>query len=231
MPRFLARTNDMVISTSYKVMYSTLVASPDLCEISERDARRLLRRAKPPRHILLARNPYDRLRSFYRDKLFQDLRGRERAPFQWCQRAILRKLGLWPFGTYNRKLAALKSLTFKDFLVLLPSVIGNGHLRPQVSLLESGSQPLPPPDVVHRIEDGFDVLIETAPLFANLGRANVTHDRAISLPIEGRALINVNRLYAKDFWRFGYLPQTDRDRLTSVRGVVADEGSPCALHW
>ncbi|GGX66641.1 hypothetical protein GCM10007385_39610 [Tateyamaria omphalii] len=231
MPRFLSRTNDLVISTSYKVMYSTLVASPDLCQIAEREARRLLRRATPPRHVVLARNPYDRLRSFYRDKLFQDLNGREKAPFQWCQRAILRRLGLWPFGSYDRKLAALKSLTFKDFLGLLPSVVGNGHLRPQVSLLTSGRQPLPPPDVVHRIEDGLDVLIEMAPLFANLGRANVTHDRVMSLPIEGRALINVNRLYAQDFWRFGYLPQPDRTRITRARDNATDEGSPCALHW
>ncbi|WP_440980748.1 sulfotransferase family 2 domain-containing protein [Shinella sumterensis] len=204
MPRFIAERYGTVVSTSYKVMYSSLVQSPYLREVGESDVRKVLLGRQKYRHIVLARDPYERVRSFYRDKLVKDLNERERRPFQWCQRFILRQMGLWPFASYQRKLTALRSLTFDDFLAILPSVQNNGHLRPQVSLLRSGRHELPPPDMVHQIESDFSTIQEVAPFLTGLGRANATGGLAQNLVISGEALVQFNEIYYHDFNYFGY---------------------------
>ena len=202
MPRFLSTDQTVLISTSYKVMYSTLSRSSQLTEIQEKSLPKLLSGSEKPHHIMLARCPYERFRSFYRDKLDKDLEHRSSAPFQWCQRFILWELGISPFASYERKLRALQSLSFEGMLDLLPRLMWNGHLKPQTALLTVRGEPIPLPDLTLRIEDGTEPI---ARYIKGLGRQNATPEPGKPLRIEGEALAKFNELYAADFQQFGYI--------------------------
>ena len=199
MPHFISDDGKAIVTTSYKVMYSTLCSAPRLAEIPIRRVRRYLASDIRPEHIFLCRNPYDRAISFYRDKLMRDLedRGRKRRSFQWSQRFILRALGMGPFAPYKEKVATLKSLAFDDFLDLLPKVLWNGHLKPQTSQLKFNHW-MALPDRIVNIENG------QAAIEKYLGQDNwVNSTRAVkpqeAFEFPSRSLHIFNTLYRDDF--------------------------------
>lgn len=203
MPRFLSSDGRVLISTSYKVMYSSLSHQPGLREIPERHAAKLLLRdsAGRPQHIVLGRNPYTRFRAFFRDKLRGNLADRHHGRFQWCQRFILWELGVSPLAGFAKKREALLSLGFEDMLALLPRLIWNGHLKPQSQLLWSAGRRLPGPEHIVRIEDGVE---QASPWLADIGRHNAARPPPEPMRFHGPGLAGFNALYAGDFDLWGY---------------------------
>lgn len=208
MPRFLTIDGHTIISTSYKVMYSSLHQSNALREISEREALQRLRNqiSEPPRHIILVRDPYEKFKSFFRDKLRYDLQDKHKSSFQWCQRFILWELGVSPFARFEAKLAVLQELTFSETIELLPRIIHNGHLKPQISLLQACGYQLPNSNSLLRVED------DLSPLEAFLDltrRENSTTEASVEPLFYPKKLLPLfNALYHKDFETFGYEQRT-----------------------
>ena len=89
--------------------------------------------------IVVARNPYDRLVSFYSEKLQTNplwkLRN-GRNDFQDSQRLVLSCLGIDGTNDPQAHLRKLNSIPFAWFLELLPEIAHrDGHLHPQTHIL------------------------------------------------------------------------------------------------
>jgi len=132
MPHFKNREKDYIISTNFKVMYSTLKKSSGLKKLKEE----LIWLYRPRINYAIGRDPYDRLESFYRDKLNKCLNTSRK----WgrTQRIFFKPLGLSIFSAHQKKFEALNQVDFEKFIQLLPQVYRkNRHLHPQVKVLKN----------------------------------------------------------------------------------------------
>ncbi len=141
MPFFKVKDGTAYIATSYKVMYSTLSRQTNLERISTKQFflavvqnRTQLSKA---RFYLIVRNPYARLESFYRDKIL-GARANVARKGEWQHSVEI----LFPYlnvsnNTKESEVAdRLESITFKDFIALLPEIyLQDEHLHPQSRLL------------------------------------------------------------------------------------------------
>lgn len=205
MPRFFARNPDALVSTSYKVMYSSMVESDALEEIDDAEFRLLAtERVRGPglRHIMAVRDPYGRLASFFADKLRRNLQ-RNSGSWQFSQLIFFPLVGVSADGPFEAARDALLGISFDAFIDFLPIVCGNGHLRPQVSLLSAEGLDLRPHTEIFPIETASSHLwqaigVERPP------RAN----RSEALPdltmLTRQRLDIVQTVYADDFSSFGY---------------------------
>jgi len=204
MPRFLLRDSDALLSTSYKVMYSSFVES-GLEEIDgPAFAAIAATRARDPgfRHLMAVRDPYARLASFFADKLRRDLE-RNSGAWQFCQMIFFPLLGIGLGDGFETVRDALRSISFEGFIDMLPRVCGNGHLRPQVNLLAVEGLDL---KACTRI---FPIETEAERLWTCLGiarppRANSSEALPSLESLRRDQLDLVNTLYAEDFESFGY---------------------------
>jgi hypothetical protein len=211
MPSFLNRRERYLLTTSYKVMYSTLTRQPELVELSPRSPspfrlffdRRL-------RHYMLARDPYARLLSFYFNKLAiaeENLALARR--WQHCQRVFFPSLGLTGSEDGASIGDRLRGISFERFVTLLDEVAWkDDHLLPQV---ESRRRRLRgtrlcvtlPLDRVLRMETDIGLLASELGLDVRV-RENRSEGPADVSLFTPAALTVVNRIYDRDFAELGY---------------------------
>lgn len=208
MPSFFNPRRNYVITTSLKVMFSTLSQQPSL-----RPLRHDLRAAialwwKPGmRRYFLARDPYDRLVSFYADKFFSTPADTGLAQWQHCQVVFFAPLGL--SGRESTAIIAerLRAVTFEHFVRLLPQVFRRDeHLWPQCWNVPFRIGALCVPAPLHRVlkmESDRQVLAEELGLDLSI-RANATTHASRERYFAPRSYAIAQEVYRGDFERFDY---------------------------
>ncbi len=189
----------MLVSTSYKVMFSSLIAC-DLEEIGDARLASLLETGRF-RHVMAVRDPYARLASFFSDKLRHDLR-RSAGEWQYCQRIFFPLVGVDASDSFTEVREALLGISFDEFIDFLPQV-REDHLTPQGALLTAKNLDLSPVTSIFRIEveaSGFWDLVGVK----DPPHANRTPSSADPLTLSRERLDIVNSIYADDFIRLGY---------------------------
>lgn len=195
MPHFKNKSKDYIISTNFKVMYSTLRKQPELKKLKEE----LIWLYHPRVNYVLGRNPYKRLESFYRDKLNKDL-GIDKKLVR-SQKIFLKSVGLSSSSPKIEIVEKLSKLTFEDFILLLPQVyLKNRHLHPQVKIFKNRKN-------IHKLqlESKSDLIFMNEKLGINTNiKANSTAKSKFKLEWNSKIYDLVNDLYAEDFDFFGY---------------------------
>ena len=124
MPSFVNHAKKKVIITNYKVMYSMLKQQKEW-----KKSKNWLVKWIPYQKFGLVRNPYERLTSFYFDKLRKSLDDTDY--FVRSQRIFFPVLEIQN-ASAKEKYAALKAIDFNRFVELLPEIYDkNRHLHPQ----------------------------------------------------------------------------------------------------
>jgi hypothetical protein len=214
MVRLLDVHRGILFTTNLKVLYSTLVHHDHLTRLNESQvaARYLSGRIK--KHIMFARNPYDRLVSAWTDKFASHpnrLGGAGFGRWQDIQYLYLRRLGVSREAPDTVIQSELLGVGFDKFVRYLPDVyLRDGHLVPQwmaKSIRLRGRWAVLPLriDRVIRIEE-----MDRAKILAELGLdLNGNHHNRTDHPPaahlftpELQAIVDV--LYKQDFREFGY---------------------------
>ena len=229
---FVNQTQGYFLLTNFKVMYSTLAAQSNLREIVLRnylDCIKFKSQQSQKQTIMLVRNPYSKLTSFFEDKFrqhpsmsaakrieYSDERG-----WQACQRIFFPYLKLET--DHDLAIAErLKNTSFVQFMTWLPSVYQQDeHLLPQVRAIDFSMPLLSLADdsaIAKTVKINFhlDRIIK----FEHLERDYMQQELALDLSqirnenkrhqswqdyYQFPALIEiVNRLYRDDFIRFDY---------------------------
>lgn len=161
-------------------------------------------------HYMVVRCPYERLVSFYFDKLQIDPARRIDGKFQYCQKLFLKLVN----GTIPRDVSEaielLKSITFEQYICLLPMAIRNRHLRPQCKILKCVGQRLHEVTTFVRLEDDLKILEKYVGFDANL-KVNSTMRPSAKEMFTSQLTRLVDDLYEEDF---SFLPykQVTNDR-------------------
>ena len=195
MPHFKNKSKDYIISTNFKVMYSTLRKQPELKKLKEE----LIWLYQPRVNYVLGRNPYKRLESFYRDKLNKDL-GIDKKLVR-SQKIFLKPLGLSLKNAKQEIVASLSQLTFEEFIMLLPQVyLNNRHLHPQLKIFKNRKN-------IHKLKleskTDLDFMNEKLGINTEI-KANTTRKNNFELDWNTAMYKVVNKLYGEDFNFFGY---------------------------
>lgn len=174
-------------------MYSTLRTQKHLKKVK---LFRLLLSKK--NKYILVRNPYERLESFYRDKLGKDLV--ESKKWARSQKIFFKPLGVEKKGT-QEKFNALNNVTFESFVKLLPEIYTkNRHLHPQNRLFKNISHKR-----VLYMEKKEDLLFMAENLHLDLNiKANTTDKSKHHLEWTPQMVSVVNKLYANDFKLYNF---------------------------
>lgn len=199
---FINPEEKYLITTNYKVWFSTLTNQKSL-------TRSTSSRVTGYRHFLFARNPYDRLESFYRDKLFDAPSYAVFSPaFKWqnSQQIFLNRFGQtgWSFEDERKY---LQSISFPEFIELLAHVYyRDEHLVPQTILWRDGNKSLSSEfDRILKVEDAdclefikLELKIDTSI------KRNYTKHFKIDLVWSPEMRMIVNHLYKMDFVLLNY---------------------------
>ena len=150
----------------------------------------------PYRRFGLVRNPYERLASFYFDKLHKSLD--ESDYFVRSQRIFFPVLGVEK-ASPTEKYQALKAVDFNKFIGLLPEIYDkNRHLHPQHWVFDKLNI-----DKFLQIEDQSAQQFMQNELDIDLKiKANVTQKDNLQWNSESRRI--VNEIYQKDFEKYDY---------------------------
>ncbi len=191
MPSFINHTKKTALITNYKVMYSSLKKQKEW-----KKSKNWLVRLLPYRKFGLVRDPYDRLVSFYFDKLHKSLDDSDY--FVRSQRIFFPVLGLEKASPIE-KYQALKAIDLNKFIGLLPEVHDkNRHLHPQHWVFEKLNMdkflPIENEKAQQLMQDELDIDLQI--------KANVTQKDDIRWQPESRKM--VNEIYKKDFEEYGY---------------------------
>lgn len=199
MPRFVTEERGILVSTSFKVMYSSFVES-SLGSINEDDFSLKLKSGAYS-HFMAVRDPYARLASFFADKLRESV---ERNVGEWqpSQKIFFPFIGVAVGDPLRKVRDALLGISFDEFVDYLPH-LREEHLVTQSNLFEAGGIDLKPLTRIFRIET------EVARLWRLLGieeppHANKTSMRPDVLSLSRERLDVVNEIYSIDFLNFGY---------------------------
>ena len=220
MPLFKKDNEEIYLICNYKVMYSTLSKSA-LLRCSNRRLARIIVwdrfRLKPTQIHLIVRNPYDRLESFFRDKLRQNCirKTNEDAPcWQDVQKLFFAPLRISDSMPTAQISETLMSVSFSRFVSMLPEIYNKDrHLQPQFWKLLFPSDTRArfrlqiPVLNTYRIESSTDLKILQKKFTICLDdKKNSTESIRESVQIEWRASERkiVNEIYAKDFQYFNY---------------------------
>ncbi|AKJ65518.1 sulfotransferase family 2 domain-containing protein [Kiritimatiella glycovorans] len=213
MPRFIHPERNYYLSTSCKVLYTTLTKQAGLQELSNvQFARALLfdaLRGHRREHYMFVRNPYDRVVSCFADKFRRS--PPQRTPdtgWQTCQVLAFPFLGLSEQDDFEQIRERLLQTTFIEFVRMLPAIYREEpHFYPQHFMLHPRlKKRIAGPRIRlkkwYRIETelkdaardlGLDLSIRTQK--SDHGHADEYYDS------ESRAI--VNGIYQRDF-DFGY---------------------------
>ncbi len=209
MPRFISLNNkNLALSTSYKVMYSTLFYSAQLKQIPEWSM--LLRLSELRRdnrisaHYLLVRNPYDRLVSFFYDKFKNDMQAKSKKEFQRCQLLFFKHLNIRQSDSLDAIVESFLRVRFDTFIELLPEVIHNGHLRPQSKLLYCYYKNIYEVTKVISVEEDVGLLSNIFEVDISV-KKNITCHPPYAELFHSKTYKTVNALYFQDFTVLPYI--------------------------
>jgi hypothetical protein len=212
MPSFIDVQETYILSTNFKVMYSTLHSQPNLLPLPDYIARRRIFRDKIKggklKSYLLVRNPYDRLVSFYTNKFKDDHLKRINKNWQHCQLIFFPYLDLSPQSDEATIADRLTNTSFEEFTLLLPEVYDlDLHLHPQSWLVKRKWKGFllftVPFDKTFKMESDLNRL--EVELGLDIGILdNPTWHAAYQDYFTRRSLEVANELYALDFALFDY---------------------------
>lgn len=193
MPHFLNAKAHYFLSLNFKVMYTTMKKQKDLKKVLW--IRPLL--SKYDKYFIV-RNPYDRLESFYRDKLGKDVNHQK----IWLSS---QKIYFEPLEITDSpdeiKMQVIRDMTFEQFIrILSMNYMKNRHLHPQYKIF-TGLKP----KRILKMENPDDLrfLSETLNLDMDI-RANSTGKADKYIHWDKELADIVNRIYEKDFKLYGY---------------------------
>ncbi len=228
---FQQKTTGRYLLTNYKVMFSALDHQPNLKRVGKLAfgwvsiGKRL---AISKLHCsVVVRNPYDRVASFYKDKFLraEDYRlwMQDRGMTQgWQQSTQL----FFPYLGLDRSMdpkevsERLSKVSFDEFIGMLPKVyMQDGHVTPQylagafsfrfMGYRISFRLPLHI-DRIYKIESSEDLKNLAADFQLDLkAKVNTTEKVADAITWSPAARAIVEKLYERDFERFGYNSRTD----------------------
>lgn len=193
MPHFYNFKQKYFISTNFKVMYSTFRKQEYLKKVK---LFRLLFSSK--NKYIVVRNPYDRLESFYRDKLGKSLLLEKK----WLRS---QKIYFKPLGVNSKsreeKFKALQKMSFEEFIKLLPLTYQkNRHLHLQNKIFKNIK-----PKRVIQMEKTEDLFFMQTQLQLDMNiKANKT-DKQSEIIWSPEMIDIVNTVYKADFEQYGYL--------------------------
>jgi hypothetical protein len=207
MPSFYNAERNYLLSTSLKVMYSSLTLQPALRPLRT-DLHAALRTWSTPglRRYLLVRDPYERLVSFHADKLRAALPSAAGGRWQSSQRIFFPALGLSgeePAGAIAER---LRALDFEDFIRLVPRVHrADPHLWPQWWTRSFRVRGVALPAPVHRVFkiEEMDLLAEELGLDRSI-RVNETSHESADRSFTPASYTIANHIYGGDFASFSY---------------------------
>ena len=194
MPHFYNKKEKYYISVNFKVMYSSMRIQKHLKKVKPF----WLKLSSKPKYVI-GRDPYTRLESFYRDKLNKDL---DKTNY-WLrsQKIFFKPLGLKKSDSIEKKYAALKNISFQEFIQFLPEVyMNNRHLHPQYKIFKN-----------LKVEKKFKMeskddrdYIENNLKLDLSKKANTTQKSKFDLQWNQNMINIVNKLYHQDFDYFNY---------------------------
>ena len=216
MPHFFNKSKGYYISTNYKVLYSLLSRQPSLQAIEHGNLRfsayaKKYLLSNRHRWYLIVRNPYDRLESFYKDKFVKTPSHKllEYDQLQHCQKVFLPYLNIKRGDLPETIREKLLDFSFIQFIRTLPNTyLLNDHLYPQsmktklyLKNLKILSIPL---TRIFRMESYEDMNYLQEKLCLDLSKKyNHTDIFKLANTWNPDLVRIVNRLYKKDFKRFG----------------------------
>lgn len=188
-------------------MYSSL-GDAGLIEIEDRQ---LIEIAKIPnfRHLVLIRNPYKRLTSFFADKLRTNLRRAagewhcDSGEWQYCQRIFFPLAGVTQDDSFNTIRDGLLSITFEEFVESLPVISWENHLKPQVNLLNENVLGLVDTHEIFRMETDIEIFWDLISV-VDPPHSNKSNEAPDIQNLEKEHIEIINNEYKNDFLRFNY---------------------------
>jgi len=213
MPAFTNKHKNLVIATSYKVMYSTLAENKELSEfdITSHKNIELLNNLEV---YFLCRNPYHRTKSFFRDKLRVNLPTPERRiTFQHCQKIILEEFN-FDSDDQLKCIDFLSQMTINEFILCLPFFYSkDGHLQTQYVLYEKLQKSLS--QIIKSDSNSIKCIkIENASKLLSLGdrfeldltkKLNETQvSSSLNVLLNANSKFIINKIYSLDFEKFDY---------------------------
>lgn len=219
MPHFVNSSKHYLVSTNYKVLYSLLYEQPELREINMQAVAQYYLSDPAPSpwlgHFFVVRNPYTRLESFFKDKFRQDpvTMTRTYDQLQRCQRLFCSYLQIDPTDAAMSIREKLLSLSFEQFVQLLPAVyLNDGHLHPQVQMMTIRFRGAPIQlsfDRVFKVESAVDMACLQGELAIDVSQQiNNTRQVQWSSPWRPDLYAVINELYKADFETFQYEMRT-----------------------
>ncbi|WDE14294.1 sulfotransferase family 2 domain-containing protein [Thalassomonas haliotis] len=242
MPHFYHAQEQLLISTSYKVMYSRLVEEKSLRQVTASFLSLALENGAD--YYVIVRSPCSRLLSFFKDKFRRNICKKKPDKLSWqdCQRLFFQLLELDPQTDDRHKRQRFLQTSYLDFIDFLPGVYHcDGHLQPQYFLLDeiatalklptasakvshrSGPEQAPalnlslmPYQLVH-LESGSETAAFAGRSGIDLGRkVNATQTLGLEdadKALDSRLWQKVYRLYHTDFHLLGYTQHICRDAI------------------
>jgi hypothetical protein len=214
MPRLFDYQRGVMVTTSLKVLYSTLVYHKHLKRVGEPASIRLLLGGRVNRHLMFVRNPYSRLVSAWADKFLAYPRKLGQEGFvgwQRVQRSYLQHAGFLDGASDEEIRDALLATSFPEFVNQLPAIYWRDeHLQPQywaMSIRYKGLIPILPlrVDQIIRVEQ-----MDASALRDELGidvvgvRLNATEHTPADELFTPELRSIARRIYRRDFEKLGY---------------------------
>lgn len=210
MPHFsISSDKKVLLTTSYKAMFTSVKYSAKAKEISSAHMLAIIINALSKNddiyHYQIVRNPYERLVSFFYDKLRNALPGDPDREFklQNSQKLILRKLNINPFLNAHKKADILLNITFDEFIYLLPKLTSNKHLRPQILTAPKIIETIIGSPSILKMEEDLDAICSISGVNRSLKRNPTIHPTYEELFNSSTYKI-ANEIYYGDFIKYGY---------------------------
>ena len=212
MPQYYCKEENYYIVNNFKVMWYFFKKQEKLKK--NKDVPFLFNRLLENLHIkkksncyLLVRNPYDRIESFFRDKLRKNIDDKGR----WQRNHVIffNHIGVTRKTDRQTIIERLGDITFDTFMELLPQIYKQDrHLHPQYYVLHflrwSKLKKHTFTKVMH-MEKNDDLQFINDHLKLNVGiKHNHTKDVTNDIVWTEKSRKIANELYAKDFEHFGY---------------------------